>query len=151
MDTDRTKPTEHVSALAEASGKPELLDASLTQQVIGIFYDVYNELGAGFLESVYENAFCIALRETGLEVSQQMPLAVRFRNTVVGQFRVDLLVAKRLVVEVKAISQITKIHEVQLVNYLKATGHPLGLLVNFGPKPQIKRRIVNHPIRVHPR
>ncbi|TAN08306.1 MAG: GxxExxY protein [Rhodanobacteraceae bacterium] len=131
MDTDRT------------NGESRLVDAPLTDKVIGVFYDVYNELGSGFLESVYENAFCIALRDAGLEVAQQVPLDVRFRRSIVEQFRVDLLVASRLVVEVKAVSQIVKAHETQLVNYLKATGYNVGLLVNFGQRPQFKRRIFN--------
>lgn len=111
MNTDGKEQIEPVSARMDGTGERDrspLLDAALTQQVIGIFYDVYNELGIGFLESVYENAFCVALREAGLDVLQQVPLTVRFRDTIVGQFRVDLLIAGRLVVEIKATSQITK-------------------------------------------
>lgn len=119
-----------------------LLEAGLTERVIGVFFAVYNELGAGFLESVYENAFALALREAGIEVTQQAPLAVRFRGVCVGDFKADLLIADRLVIELKAVSQLTTAHEVQLVNYLKATGIPIGLLFNFGPKPQFKRRIL---------
>jgi GxxExxY protein len=118
-----------------------LVDSALTEKVIGIFFDVYNELGAGFLESVYENALYIAMTEAGLGVARQVPLDVRFHSSVVGQFRVDLLVAERLIVEVKAVSALSAAHEVQLVNYLKATGCKVGLLVNFGARPQFKRRI----------
>ena len=121
--------------------KSELLESELTDQVIGVFYSVYNELGHGFLESVYENAFAAALRESGLQVVQQAPIDVRFRNTIVGEFKADILIEGRLIIELKAVSQLSPIHEVQLVNYLKATGIPVGLLFNFGPKPQFKRRI----------
>ena len=131
MDTDK-------------SGK--LLDKALTKRVIAAFYGVYNELGYGFLESVYENALVIALHEADLEVTQQAPLMVHFRDRVVGQFRVDLLVEKRLILEIKAVSQLIDAHEVQLVNYLKCSGVPIGLLLNFGPRPQFKRRIFGLPI-----
>ena len=124
-----------------------LLEAELTERVIGVFYSVYNELGHGFLESVYENAFTSALRESGLHIVQQAPIAVRFRGVLVGEFKADLLVEDRLVFELKAVSQLGQTHEVQLVNYLKAAGIPVGLLFNFGPKPQFKRRILanSHP------
>lgn len=114
-------------------------EAELTEKVIGIFYSVYNELGPGFLETIYENSMTIALREAGLEVSQQVPLAVWFRNRTVGEFRMDLLVENKLALELKAVSQLMPIHAFQLVNYLKATRLEVGLLLNFGPKPQLKR------------
>ncbi|MCH6484364.1 GxxExxY protein [Pseudoxanthomonas sp. LH2527] len=118
-----------------------LEDRELTQAVIGIFYSVYNELGPGFLESIYENAMAIALRDAGFEARQQHPLQVWFRGCVVGEFKVDLLVRGTLVIELKAVSQILPIHEVQLVNYLKGLHMHVGLLFNFGPKPQFKRRV----------
>lgn len=121
--------------------KHSLLEAELTERVIGVFYAVYNELGAGFLESVYENAFAAALRQAGLRAIQQAPIDVRFRGILVGEFKADLLVEDRIIVELKAVSQLGSIHEVQLVNYLKATGIPVGLLFNFGPRPQFKRRV----------
>lgn len=80
-----------------------------------------------------------------MDVSQQPPLTVRFRDQVVGPFRVDLLVAQRLIIEVKVISQLTQVHEVQLVNYLQATWNSIGLLLNFGPHAQFKRRIFSAP------
>lgn len=126
--------------------KHPLLEAELTERVIGVFYAVYNELGSGFLESVYENAFAAALREIGLRVVQQAPIDVRFRGILVGEFKADLLVEERIIVELKAVSQLGSAHEVQLVNYLKATGIPVGLLFNFGPRPQFKRRVFDsHP------
>jgi GxxExxY protein len=118
-----------------------LLESDLTERVIGVFYAVYNELGIGLLESVYENAFAAALREAGLRVVQQAPINVLFRGILVGEFKADLLVEGRVIVELKAVSQLNQAHEVQLVNYLKATGIPVGLLFNFGPRPQFRRRV----------
>jgi GxxExxY protein len=135
--------------------KSELIDADLTQRVIGIFYDVHNELGFGFVESVYENALAFALREAGLEVEQQRHLQVRFRGGVVGQFVADMVVAQRLLVELKSVSHIVPAHEAQLTHYLKATGLRVGLLLNFGPRAQFKRRVFDPAlsalIRDHPR
>ena len=118
-----------------------LLDEALTEKVIGVFFEVYNELGYGFLESVYENAMLKALRDAGLAVRAQQPISVYFRGVVVGEYRADLVVEDRLVLELKALAEIASIHEVQLVNYLKATRIPLGLILNFGPKPGFKRKI----------
>ncbi|MGH8145949.1 MAG: GxxExxY protein [Rhodanobacteraceae bacterium] len=127
-----------------------LAEADLTERVSGTFYAVYNELGHGFLESVYENSLALALRGTGVAVVQQAPLRVDFREHTVGEFRADLLVDDRLIVEVKAVSRLAPAHEVQLVNYLKVTGIRVGLLMNFGPHPQFKRRIFGatafHPL-----
>lgn len=121
--------------------KDGLLESALTERIIGIFYSVYNELGHGFLESVYENSFAQAMRESGIRVAQQAPIAVHFRGILVGEFKADLLVEERVIIELKAVSQLGVVHEVQLVNYLKATGIPVGLLFNFGPRPQFKRRV----------
>lgn len=127
---------------AEMDGREQgLIERELTQQVIGAFYAVYNELGPGFLESVYVNALVIALGAIGLEVRLEVPLVVTFRGHVVGHFRVDLLVEDRLVVEVKAVSNLLKAHEVQLVNYLRATRINVGLLLNFGTRPELRRRV----------
>ncbi|MET0718401.1 MAG: GxxExxY protein [Pseudoxanthomonas sp.] len=122
-----------------------LFDADLTDRVIGVFYAVYNELGWGFVESVYENALAMALRQIGLHIQQQACLIVSFRNQIVGEFRIDLLVENRLVVELKAVAQLAPAHEVQLLNYLKASGLHIGLLLNFGQKPQLKRKIFGLP------
>ena len=118
-----------------------LIDAELTEKVIGTFFEVYNELGYGFVESVYENALAIALGTAGLAVKQQVAIDVAFRGQSVGEFRADLLVEDRLILELKAVTAILPIHETQLVNYLKATGTPVGLLLNFGPKASFKRKI----------
>jgi GxxExxY protein len=125
---------------ADRSG---LIEAELTKKVIGAFYTVYNELGHAFVESVYENAFAHILRVDGVEVEQQVPLVVRYRNVVVGEFRADAVVERRLLVELKAVSQLSAAHEAQLVNYLKATGLRVGLLFNFGPRAQFRRRVLD--------
>lgn len=131
----------------------ELIASDITERVIGVFFGVYDDLGAGFLESVYQNAMAIALREAGLKVEQQFPLTVSFRGETVGEFRADLLVENVVVLELKAVAQLTSAHEVQLVNYLKATGAPVGLLLNFGRSAQFKRRVLSQSekIRVNPR
>ncbi|KFN46041.1 GxxExxY protein [Arenimonas metalli] len=119
-----------------------LINSDISEAVLGCFFDVYNELGPGFLESVYENAMTLALQEAGYDVSQQVALTVWFRGQAVGDFRADLIVGSSLVVEIKAVSQIHSAHEVQLVNYLKASRIEVGLLLNFGPRPQFKRRVL---------
>jgi len=111
----------------------------LTQKIIGVFYNVYNELGHGFLESVYENAMTLALREAGLDARQQAPAAVYFRGQIVGDFRADLLVENAVIVELKAAKALDSTHEAQLLNYLRATNLEVGLLMNFGPKSEFKR------------
>jgi GxxExxY protein len=132
--------------------KANLIHGELTERVIGVFFDVYNTLGHGFLESVYENALAIALSEAGLQVQSQVPISVSFRGRGVGEFRVDLLVADCMIIEAKAVNTLTSAHEAQLLNYLKATKIPVGLLLNFGPRPQFKRRIFTDSlIRVDPR
>ena len=113
----------------------------LSDRVIGAFFDTYNELGHGFLDSVYEAALAVRLRECGLRVEQQVPIDVRFHGHVVGQFRADMLVERRLLIEIKAAVQIAPAHEAQLLNYLKATRVHLGLLFNFGPRPEFRRRV----------
>lgn len=114
----------------------------VTEAIIGSAFDVHNELGAGFLESVYENALVIALNGRGYAVQQQPPLQVRFRGQIVGEFRPDLLVDGAVVVEVKALTALLPIHEAQLLNYLRGTGLNVGLLINFGRRVEYQRRIV---------
>jgi GxxExxY protein len=124
-----------------------------TERVLGVFYDVYNELGHGFLESVYEEAMAVALGQAGLGVQPQIPLKVAFRGTVVGDFRADLLVEKSVLLELKAVRVLDPLHEAQLLNYLRATEIEIGLLLNFGPRPQFKRLAFNNSrkkFRVHP-
>ena len=123
------------------AGSGSLVLRRLSDRVIGAFFDTYNELGHGFLESVYEAALAVRLRECGLQVEQQVPIDVRFHGHVVGQFRADMLVERQLLIEIKAATQIAPAHEAQLLNYLKATSVHLGLLFNFGPRPEFRRRV----------
>ncbi len=118
-------------------------DEELTKKVIGCAFKVHNSLGSGFLEKVYENALRIELSGAGLRVEQQIPNQVYYQGEVIGDFVSDLLVEKRLVVELKAIEKLTKLHEAQLVNYLTATGLDIGLLINFSKSVQIKRKYKN--------
>ena len=112
----------------------------LTKIIIGACFEVSNELGVGFLESVYEKALCIVLNEKGLNVEEQAPLEVKFRNRMVGVFYADLLVENLVIIELKAVTSLKPEHEAQLINYLKASGKHIGLLVNFGkPKLEWKR------------
>jgi GxxExxY protein len=121
----------------------------ITETIIGVFYDVYNELGHGFLESVYEESMSIALREAGHHVMQQAPISVYFRGQVVGDFRADLLVNDEVIVELKAARAIESAHEAQLMNYLRATRIEVGLLMNFGPKAEFKRFIFDNDRKDH--
>lgn len=133
---------------------PRLLHQAVTDRVIGVFYDVYNELGGGFLESVYHNALALALRQSGLHVEKEVPVQVSFRGVRVGDFRADLTVNDCVLLELKAISSLDKAHEGQILHYLRATSFEVGLLLNFGPKPQFRRLVLeneNKKISVNPR
>ncbi len=116
--------------------------ADLTEVIIGCAYKVYNVLGAGFMESVYEQSLLIELREAGLIAEPQVGLDVYYRDSPVGRFFTDIIVEDTVFVELKAVEGLTKIHEVQLVNYLVATGKSVGLLINFGPDGVAIRRKV---------
>lgn len=117
-----------------------LLYEELTGKILEACFEVINELGSGFLESVYEKALVIALRQKGLLVKTQVPLSVEFRGENVGQFFADLLVEDKVIVELKAVTQLAPEHHAQVINYLKATGIEVGLLVNFGrPKLEYRR------------
>jgi GxxExxY protein len=116
----------------------------LTGKIIKIFYDVYNELGYGFLESVYEKAMVIAIRAAGMQAEPQKPIEVWFRGKQVGEFAADILVESLVLLELKAARALDPSHEAQLLNYLRATDVEVGLLLNFGPKPQIKRFVFDN-------
>ena len=121
-------------------GQEGLVHEPLTRKIIGVCFDVIRELGAGFLESVYHNALRLALCDIGLNVQSDVPIEVHFRGVRVGVFRADLLVDKKVLIEVKAVRALTPEHQAQVINYLKATGIEVGLLVNFGrPKLEFKR------------
>jgi GxxExxY protein len=126
-----------MSAGAETSAP--LKHGEITEKVIGVFFDVYNELGPGFLESVYHNAMVIALRQAGLQVESEVAVPVLFRGENVGDYRADLLVEGKVIVELKAIRVLESAHEAQLHHYLRATDVEVGLLLNFGARPQFRR------------
>jgi GxxExxY protein len=113
--------------------------SGVTKKVIGVFYQVYNELGSGFLESVYENSLAIALKDAGLDARQQINIPVSFRGTLVGSFCADMLVNDVVLLELKVARSIEQAHIGQLMNYLKATAIEVGMVLNFGPKPEFRR------------
>ena len=113
--------------------------AELTQKIIGVFYEVYNELGTGFLESVYQKSLALALETAGLAVCSRVDIPVWFRGHQVGHFEGDLLVEKCVLLELKATRALDSSHQAQLLNYLRATEIEVGLLLNFGPRPEFKR------------
>ncbi len=112
----------------------------LTGSIIKAYYRIYNELGYGFLEKVYENAMCIALNKLSLTVVQQAKINVYFDDEVVGEYAADLLVNDLVIIELKATRTLNPDHEAQLLNYLKATQYEVGLLLNFGTKAEFKRK-----------
>ncbi|HZI57786.1 MAG TPA: GxxExxY protein [Verrucomicrobiae bacterium] len=118
--------------------------SGLTDTVIGIFYGVYNELGFGFLESVYRNSLRIALLEKDLTVEQEVPVTVFFHGKNVGDFRADLVVNGTILLELKTAENIVAAHESQVLNYLRSTSLELGLVLNFGPRPQVRRLLLDN-------
>jgi len=114
----------------------------LTEKIIGCAYRIYNKMGFGFLESVYEKCMLIELRKEGLNAEAQRPIKVSYDNEIVGEFIADIIVEDTIILELKSVKKIVKAHEVQLVNYLVATDKPVGLVLNFGErKVEIKRKI----------
>jgi len=114
--------------------------SALTEEIIGGFFAVYNALGYGFLEKVYANALKLELERHGLIALQEFPIIVRYLGQEIGQYYADIIVNDLVIVEVKATKTLLQEHEAQLLNYLKATPYEVGLLLNFGPKPEQKRR-----------
>ena len=126
----------------------------ITDKIIGVFYEVYNELGHGFLESVYERSLEIALNSLGLKVCRQIQIPVWFRGKPVGDFTADMLIENCVLLELKAARSLDSSNQAQLLNYLRATEIEVGLLLNFGLKPEFKRLIFDNPrkaIRGNPR
>ena len=121
-----------------------LQHGDLTEKIIGVFYDVYNELGYGFLESVYEESLVIALSEASLTVERQLAIPVWFRGREVGQFRGDILVEGKVLLELKSTRILEAAHEAQLLHYLKSTEIEVGLLLNFGSRPQFRRLVFDN-------
>jgi GxxExxY protein len=111
----------------------------LTGKIIEVFYAVYNEVGFGFLESVYQKSMLIALRDAGLKAEPNVPITVWFRGQVVGEFFADIVVEDLVILELKSVRAIEPAHESQTLNYLRATQMEIGLLLNFGPKPEFRR------------
>jgi GxxExxY protein len=118
--------------------------SELTETIIGVFYEVYNELGFGFLESVYRNSLRLALSEKGLSVEQEVAVSVFFRGHNVADFRADLVVNGTILVELKTAEQIVAAYESQVLNYLRSRALELGLILNFGPKPQVRRLLLDN-------
>ena len=118
-----------------------MLHKELTSEIINAFYTVYNALGYGFLEKVYENALTHELNQRDLRVQQQKPIKVYYDGVVAGEYFADLLVEDKVIVELKAAKAISEGYKAQLINYLKATGIEVGLILNFGPKPTFDRKI----------
>lgn len=122
----------------------EFKHKDITDNIIKAFYNVYNTLGYGFLEKVYENALFMELSEMGVHTVKQFPIEVYYKDKKIGQYFADLIVEDKVIIELKAAEAICKEHEFQLINYLKATEIEIGLLLNFGKKPQFKRKIFSN-------
>ena len=118
----------------------DYLYQDLTAEIIRCFYIVYNKLGYGFLEKVYEKSLKYELEKTGFQVERQKPINVYYETELVGEYYADLLVENKVIIELKTSVAICEEHENQLINYLKATEVEVGLLLNFGKKPEIKRK-----------
>ena len=116
----------------------------LTGKIIKAAYTVHNVLGKGFFEKVYQNAMFIELTDMGLCVEMELPLEVYYKNHKVGSFYADLIVEDEIIVELKAVENLAKVHEIQLVNYLNAIKNDTGLLINFGDKVEVKRKFRNY-------
>ena len=122
--------------------------SDITDKIIKAFYKVYNTLGYGFLEKVYENAIFIELQSMGLSVNKQEAILVYYENIEVGAYFADLIVENTVIIELKATESLCEEHEFQLINYLKATEIEVGLLLNFGKKPEIKRKVYSNYINL---
>ena len=124
-----------------------MVEEDITNKIIKIFYFVYNELGYGFLEKVYERAMCVAFRNAGIKFVSQLPVKVIFEGEIVGDYIADFLIDDKVVVEIKASRNLCEADEFQLVNYLKCTDKEVGLLLNFGKSPQIKRKVFDNELK----
>ena len=122
----------------------EFKHGDITDLVLKAFYRVYGTLGYGFLEKVYRNSLAVELRRMKLDVVQEARIEVHYEGEVVGEYYADLLVAGAVLVEVKSVPRLLEEHEAQLLNYLKATPYEVGLLLNFGPKPEVKRKVFDN-------
>lgn len=125
------------------------LYSEITSKIIKAFYNVYNSLGFGFLEKVYENAMMLELKKMGLECEKQVPITVFYDGEKVGDYFADIVVEECVIIELKAAEGLREEHEAQLVNYLRATEIEVGLLLNFGKKPEHKRRVLTEEYKNH--
>lgn len=119
-------------------------EKALTEEIISAFYAAYNKLGYGFLQKVYENAMIIELQNQGIAAVQQAPIKVLYDGKVIGEYYADSLVDGKVIVEIKAAKNLAFENEAQLLNYLKATDIEVGLLLNFGPEPKVKRKVFDN-------
>nr|WP_315230837.1 GxxExxY protein [uncultured Flavobacterium sp.] len=126
-----------------------LLHRGITEAILKVYYEVYNELGSGFLEKVYQNAMYFELKEKGFKVEAQKQIKVYFKKQLVGEYFSDLLVEDKVIVELKAIEMLMDVHMAQIMNYLKATEIEVGLLLNFGEEPEFKRVIYTNDRKVN--
>lgn len=124
-----------------------MLHEEITEKVISAYYKVYNTLGYGFLEKVYENALALEIRKTGIDVKQQKNIKVYYETEEVGDYFADLLIDDHVIIELKAAESVMEKHEAQLINYLKATTIEVGLLFNFGKEPEFKRKIFHNQLK----
>lgn len=124
--------------------------SEITEIIIKCFYKVYNTLGYGFLEKVYENSMFLELRKYGLFVEKQKQIKVYYENQLVGEYFADLIVSQSVIVELKAAESLCEEHEYQLINYLKATEIEVGLLLNFGKTPEFKRKVFSNVMKHNP-
>ena len=120
------------------------IHSEITDQILAVFYGVYNELGYGFLESVYRNALRLALSQNGFIIEQEVPVSVIFRGQSAGDFRAHLVVNGIILLELKTAEAIVRAHEAHVINYLRSTSPELGLILNFGPKPQVRRLLLDN-------
>jgi GxxExxY protein len=127
-----------------SNSEDKLLHKELTDKIISCFYQVYNDLGYGFLERVYQNALYYVLCDEGLDCEPEKPIKVYHNGRVVGDYRADLLVENKVLLELKSSEELSPANEKQLINYLKATDIEVGLLLNFGKRPQFKRKVFSN-------
>ena len=119
----------------------------LTEKIINIFYKVYNKLGYGFLEKIYENAMMLEFKKEEITAVSQSPIKVLYEDEIIGEYYADILVDYKVIVEIKASRRLVDENEAQLLNYLKATEIEVGLLLNFGAKPEVKRKIFDNSMK----
>lgn len=119
----------------------------LTERIINVFYKVYNKLGYGFLEKIYENAMMLELKKEGITSASQSPIRVLYEGEIIGEYYADILVDNKVIIEIKASRRLVNENEAHLLNYLKSTDIEVGLLLNFGAKPEVKRKVFDNSMK----